>query len=262
MSQATLAARPRARTAPRFYVWMSGACLLIAVLGFMPTYFLPLAHGTFTAEPVVHIHGVILFSWVIFLFTQSLLVASGRTIAHRSWGMLGIAIATALVFIVTTVVSLRISQVSQPGQPPALAHDVRAFEWPIISELLFFIPVFTLAIVKVRRPETHKRLLLLATITMLGAPVGRLFGLLFAPPPDPNPAVIQVPPVFVLIPPALIADLLILVAIAYDWRTRGRPHPVWLIGGAVSLLLILTAVPVSGSDTWQTIATALGHLAG
>lgn len=263
MSEAVLETRSRRDVSRRFYVWMSGACLIIAILGFVPTYFAPVVRGTFAAEPVVHVHGMILFAWVIMLFTQSLLVARGHILAHRTWGMLGVSIATAIVFITVTVVSLRIAQASAPGQPPGLAHAVRAFEWPVVSELLFFTAVFILAIVWLRRPESHKRLLLLGTISFLGAPIGRWFQVFLAPPAAASGAHdTGVPPVFVLVPPSLVGNLLILVAMAYDGRTRGRPHPVYLIGGGVLLLLELTAVPVSDTHVWQSVATAIGHLAG
>jgi hypothetical protein len=263
MAEAAVMRFAQSTTSRQFYVWMSGICLAIAVLGFMPTYFVPVARGQFSGEPVVHIHGAILFAWVALFFTQSLLVARGKILAHRSWGMLGVSIATAMVFIIVTLVSLRIRQASAPGQPAGMAHDVRAFEWPIISELLYFVPVFVWAIVTIRRPEIHKRLLLLATISMMGAPIGRVFMTLLAPAPSAAAAsVSQVPPVSVLVPPALIGDLLIVAAMIYDWRTRGRPHPVYVIGGGVALLLQLTASPVAASPSWQMVAAAIGHLAG
>ena len=34
-----------------------------------------------------------------------------------------------------------------------------------------------------------------------------------------------------IIVPALLADALLIAAIVYDWRTRGRPHRVYVIGG-------------------------------
>ncbi len=262
MGQAAVQVAAKADRSRQFYVWMSGICLTIAVLGFMPTYFWPLAHGTFAAEPVVHIHGLILFSWVLLFFTQSLLVVRGRVLAHREWGLLGIAVMTGVIFIVVTLVSMRIRQASAPGMPVELTHDVRAFEWPVFSSVLFLAALFTLAVMTTRRPQVHKRLLLLATISMLGAPIGRWFNVLLAPPPDPDASELSVPPVFVLIPPSLLGDLLIVVAMVYDWRIRGRPHEVYLIGGSALLLIQVTAVPVSASSAWPAVATALGHLAG
>jgi hypothetical protein len=266
MAEAVVGVGVREGASRRFYMGMAAGCFVIAVVGFMPTYFVPLAKGTFKAEPMVHIHGLILFSWVTFFFTQTWLVAQGKVLAHRTWGMLGISLVTAMVFIITTIVSLRIAQAELPGQPPGTAHDIRGFTWVTMGALFFFVPVFVLAIVKLKDSETHKRLILLMTISMLGAPIARWFSLA-APPPDPNappwPAglpVLSAPPVMIAVAAALIGDILLLVAMTYDWRTRGRVHPVYLIGGAIMVLMHLTMVPVSNSAAWQSVAAAIGGL--
>jgi len=268
MTEAALRTGAKANASHQFYFAMALTCLAIAVLGFMPTYFLPMAQGRFKAEPLVHIHGLVLFSWMALFCTQTWLVAQGKTVAHRTWGMLGVAIATAMVFVVTAVVSLRVAQASLPGQPEGLAHQVRAFAWVSMGGIGFFAMLFVLAIVNIRRPETHKRLLLLATISMLGAPIARWFLTFLAPhggpPPTPPPGLplVGAPPVFVAVPPALLGDLLLFLAMWVDWRTRGRPHPVYLIGGAAMLALHLTQVPVAESPAWQAIAAAIGRIAG
>ena len=228
MADAVMGAR--VRSTRRFYVWMATSCLAIAVLGFMPTYFVPMARGSFQAEPIVHLHGLILFSWMLFFLAQTWLVAQGKVLSHRSWGMLGIALITAMTFMIVAVVSMRIAQAQLPGQPADALHAVRAFEWVSISTILFIVPVFTLAIVKLRDTESHKRLVLLMTISMLGAPIARWF-LTFLAPPAPPPIVVPgLPPAFapsiaVTIAPALVGDLLLVVAMIYDWRMRGRVHP-------------------------------------
>jgi hypothetical protein len=48
----------------------------------------------------------------------------------------------------------------------------------------------------------------------------------------------------------------------YDWRTRGRPHPVYLIGGAVLLAYQVTRPLIGASPIWQSIAAAIGGLGG
>jgi hypothetical protein len=48
----------------------------------------------------------------------------------------------------------------------------------------------------------------------------------------------------------------------YDARTRGRPHPAYLIGGALLLANQLLAVPLSATPTWMSIARAVQSLAG
>jgi hypothetical protein len=109
-----------------------------------------------------------------------------------------------------------------------------------LSGILFFAVVFTLAISSVRRPETHKRLMLLAGISLLDAAVARWFLTFLAPPGPPGP-----PPVPVTIAPALAAYLLLVVAIVFDWRTRGRPHPVYVYGGIALVAVKLLFLPIS-----------------
>lgn len=268
MAEAALRTGARANVSRQFYFFMALTCLVIAVLGFVPTYFAPMVQGKFKAPPLVHIHGLVLFAWMAFFCTQTWLVAQGKTLSHRTWGVLGVAIATAMLFVVTAVVSLRISQASLPGQPAGVAHGVRAFAWVSIGEIAFFIGAFALAIVYVRRPEIHKRLLLVATISLLGAPIARWFLTLLAPhapplpPPPPGLPAVFAPPVFVAVPPALIGDLLLLIALWVDWRTRGKPHPVYLIGGGLMVLLHATQVQVAESPAWQAVAAAIGRIAG
>jgi len=76
-----------------FYVWMAGACVLIAFGGFAPTYWLQLAPGTFVGPPLLHIHGVLFSAWTLLLLSQTLLAANGRLDHHRAWGLAGIASA-------------------------------------------------------------------------------------------------------------------------------------------------------------------------
>ena len=67
--------------------WMAGGFLLVAFGGFTPTYWAKVATGTFHAEPIIHIHGALLFTWTCFYFVQTALVAA-RT--HAGSSRLGI----------------------------------------------------------------------------------------------------------------------------------------------------------------------------
>jgi cytochrome b561 len=117
------------------------------------------------------------------------------------------------------------------------------------SGILFFAVVFAIGIAMVRRPEVHKRLMLLAGISILDAAVARWFLTFLAPPGPPGP-----PPVVVTIPPAFVAYLLLVVAMVHDWRTRGRPHAVYVIGGAVLIAVKLLNLPISETHTWHAFA--------
>src|SRR3954465_15956561 len=79
-----------------FYFYMALSCTAVAFLGFAPTYFMPLAKGSLSATPVIHAHGIPVFAWSRFCVFQSWLAASGRITRHRSVGMIGISVGTAL----------------------------------------------------------------------------------------------------------------------------------------------------------------------
>jgi hypothetical protein len=70
------------------------------------------------------------------------------------------------------------------------------------------------------------------------------------------------PPPSVAIPPALVGTLLIVVAMVYDWRTRGRPHEVYVYGALLNVIEPILVVPISGTQAWLSTARFLEHLAG
>jgi hypothetical protein len=236
-----------------FYVWMAGGFLLVAFGGFIPTYWAKVASGTFHAEPIVHIHGTLLFSWTCFYFVQTWLVARGRILDHRSWGLAGISLFTALMFSILVAEATVLARNERLGFGDASLHfaAVTLTAWPIMAV------IFTLAIVKIRKPESHKRLMTLLMIGMMTPAIARVFLTLFAPPGAVGP-----PPPFVALPPSLAADLFLVVAVVRDWRLLGRPHPVYVYGGGALLVQQLLTAPIGSSSAWVHIAKAFAGLAG
>ena len=69
----------QARRAGSMCGWL-GACLVIAVGGFAPTYWLQLAPGTFVGSPLVHLHGALFTAW------PSLLAAANHVRSPKTGG--------------------------------------------------------------------------------------------------------------------------------------------------------------------------------
>ncbi|WP_050629845.1 hypothetical protein [Bradyrhizobium viridifuturi] len=228
-----------------FYFYMALSCMAVAFLGFAPTYWMPMAKGSLSTPPVVHLHGLLFFAWTLYFVFQSWLAASGRIVRHRSVGMIGISLATAMTMM-GIVASISVMKRSAAiGQ----INEGLAFAIVPLSGILFFAVVFALAIVYLRDRETHKRLMLLASISILDAAVARWFLTFLAPPGAVGP-----PPVPVTIAPAFVAYLLLVVAIVFDWRTRGRPHPVYICGGLALIAVKLLNWPISTSAAWHSLA--------
>jgi hypothetical protein len=98
--------------------------------------------------------------------------------------------------------------------------------------------------------------MLLAAISLLDAAVARWFLTFLAPPGPPGP-----PPAAVTLLPALVAYLLLVAAIVFDWRTLGRPHPVYLFGGAALIAVKVLNLPISTSAWWHSFAGGILALA-
>ena len=231
-----------------FYFHMALACAAVAFLGFAPTYFVPLASASLSIPPAVHIHGIVFFTWSVFFVFQAWLASSGQIARHRAVGLIGVSLATAMTIFGFLVAVASMKRAVAVGQTDAGI----AFSIVPLSGILFFAVVFALGVAAVRQPETHKRLMLLAGISILDAAVARWFLTFLAPPGPPGP-----PPVAVAIPPAFVAYLLLVVAMVHDWRTRGRPHRVYVIGGIVLVAIKLLNLPVSTTYAWHAFAGSI-----
>src|SRR6185312_7085546 len=120
-----------------------------------------------------------------------------------------------------------------PGVPPLAFLAV-----PLFDMVVFAILIGTGLSLR-GNPDTHKRLMTLATISLMSAPIARLpFGLLRAGPPA----------FFGL------TDLFIAAMLVYDLATRRRIHPATIWGG----LLIVASQPlrlmISGTSAWMAFA--------
>jgi hypothetical protein len=234
MTVSTAAVRIRRRTR-RFYVGMALAIAITVFAGFSRSYFLKAHYGTPELSVLLHVHGVIFTTWVLFFLAQTTLVASGRTYLHRRMGVVGALLAALVLIVGTATAILRVKGGSAPipGVPPLSFLAI-----PLFDMLVFAILVGT-ALYFRHRLELHKRLMTLAMISMLPAPIARLpFDLLKAGPPA----------FFGL------ADLFIVALLVYDLATRRKVHPATAWGG----LLIVASQPlrllISGTPTWLAFA--------
>ncbi len=238
-----------------FYVWMGVAFVLVAFGGFVPTYWAPVVDGTFKAPSVIHVHGALMFAWTLYFLSQTALVAAGRVLDHRAWGLAGISLFTmiACAVLVGEMAVLKRDEAAGFGEASLRFAAVTLCGLPVMVGL------FATAIVNIRRPQVHKRLMVLLMAAMMTPAIARVFITALAP---PGAAAGGPPPPFVSLPPSLVADLFIVVAMVRDWRVRVRPHPVYVVGGAVVLLQQVLTVPFAGTSTWMSIARAFERLAG
>jgi hypothetical protein len=237
-----------------FFSRMAYACAAVGVIGFSPTYWIPLLTGDLMIAPILHVHAMVFYGWLAMFVVQSGLVASRQVPRHRSVGMAGVALATAMCFVgaMAAVHTIRVAETAGFGSA------ARAFSVVPLTGIAFFAALFVIAVVNVSRPDVHKRLMLVATVSLLNAAVGRLFLLALGQPP-PSVAV-EPPPVFVTIIPGLVADALLVPALLYDRSHFGRVHRTYWIAGAALIASQFMRVPLAATDMWQRVAAGVTTL--
>ena len=242
----------------RFFATMAYICALVAIAGFVPTYWAPVASGTFTGSPILHVHGLLFSAWPILFIVQARLAAAGRFDRHRTFGLVGISLATAMVCvgIAAVIHSLR--------GAVAAGFETQALEFAIVplSIVLSFAGLVAAAIANVRRPDVHMRLMLAATITILAPAIARIVFLLLAPEGSAAPGQGAPPTVAFAMLPSFLANALLVTAMVRDWRRHGRPNPAYWIAGAGIVAVQIARIPLRGTATWHNLTTWLLRLGG
>jgi hypothetical protein len=232
VSSAPIRTKRRTR---RFYVGMAIAITITVFAGFSRSYFLKAYYGTPELSLLLHLHGLVFTAWILFFLVQTTLVAAGRTYIHRRMGVAGAVLAVLVIVLGTTTAILRAKDGAAPipGVSPLSFLAVPLFDMVVFAILVGGALYFR------HRLEAHKRLMTLAMISLLSAPIARLpFGVLKAGPPA----------FFGL------TDLFIVALLVYDLATRRRVHPATIWGG----LLIVASQPlrliISGTPAWLAFA--------
>ena len=228
-----------------FFPWMSFAFLAVALAGFSTTFFLPLFRGTFQAPAIIYVHGALLFAWLLLFIAQAQLVRTRQVPLHRRLGWAGAALGVAIVGSGIAVGFHATARDLAAGG----GDDARGQLVNIVIEMLVFGALVAAAVAVRRDRESHKRLLLLATISILGPAWFRFRHFL---PGLPNPLVVL----------SLVADSILLVAIAYDLFAYRRVHPVYLWVGGAMVAVHMTELFASESALWLRVSRTLLGEAG
>src|SRR5215203_3604863 len=118
----------------RFYVRMASVMLAVAVVGFAPTYWVPMGRGTLVITPLVHVHALLFFGWMLLFWTQTWLVAYGRVRRHRELGVAGVVLACTMCIVGVATATSSLERAETAGFGVA----GRAFSVVSFSSLLFF----------------------------------------------------------------------------------------------------------------------------
>jgi hypothetical protein len=230
--------RGRSRTDQGLYIGAAVIIPIVVLIGFARTYYLKGFFGS-PALPglLVHLHGAVMTSWVVLFVTQVSLVAAHRTRLHRRLGGLGAALAATLVVV---GVGTAISAARRGGSPSPAALQFLAI--PLFDMLVFAILAGTALYLR-RRTGTHKRLMLLASLTLISAAIARI----------PLHFIATGGPLAFF----ALTDLLVVACVLFDTVKNRRIHTAFLWATPLVIASQPLRILLAETGAWIKLATWL-----
>jgi hypothetical protein len=223
-----------------FYLLIALLIACVVLAAFSRTVDKILIHPEILRPAILYLHAAVFSTWIVFLIVQSALVLTSQVRWHRTLGWFGVALgsATFVVGLWTAVTMARFNIAHFHARFADLGLLVSFYDM-----VAFAIP-FALAVLWRKRPEFHRRLMVIATCALTSAAFGRL----------PIPFHLR-PAVFFY----ACVDLLIVLGFARDWIVSRRIHPVYLFALPASILCQAAVVHAiySHSPTWIRIAHSI-----
>jgi hypothetical protein len=218
----------------RLYTWAAVVAVLVVFAGFARTYYVKDAFGTPDLSTLKHVHGLVMTAWFTLFLVQVRLVASGRTPVHRKLGALGAILAALVVIVGTTTALVAAKNGSTPGPPPLVFLAIP------LGDMVVFLALVSAAILYRKRGDFHKRLMLLATLSILTAAIARI-------------------PLDFLQAGGLPAffgatDLFILGCVAFDTVKNRRLHPAFVAGVLLVIGSQVARFLIAGTGQWMSFA--------
>ena len=239
------------------YVFMAGLFVVTALVGFIPDSMVLLAgqrlSSLATVEAgqrpllplILHVHAIVMASWLLLLLAQTTLMAAGRSAQHKKLGLIAVVLAPrvplAMIGIVKTVWS-RIDSIPPGALTPDVLSGIKVMtsngQLEDLRIIVLFVAFVSWALLVRRRDsETHKRLLILATLLPLPAAIDRITWIPTTLPDSPTSIHLGM---LTLLLPVLIYDV---------WR-RGRVHRAYVIGLALNVPFLVASQLLWGSPWW------------
>jgi hypothetical protein len=220
---------------------MAIALVITVFAGFARTYYL---RPYFTNEPLMpllHLHGLVFTSWLVLFVIQTTLVAAHRTDIHRRLGIAGAVIAVLMILIGTTTAIIR----SKIGVSPVPGVPILSFLVIPLGDMFVFAILVGAGFYYRRRSDIHKRLMLLATVSILAAAIARL----------PFPFIQQVGPLAFF----GLTDAFVVFCVLYDFVTLRRIHRASALAGLFIIASHPLRMMLGGTNAWLSFATWLTH---
>ncbi len=220
--------------------------LAAVLIGFLKTFIIPVSNAAFHAPAIVYIHGLFSFCWVVFFLGQAYLIKAENWTLHMTMGIVGLLIA---VGVAGTIPFAGVYEVEK-GLANGLGETAVSTIVGTFTAALLFLGLVLAGLYYRKKPEVHKRLILLATITLLW-PAWFRFRHYF--PSVPNPEIW-----FAIV----LADSLIVFAWIWEKVANGKIHPTLLYVGSLVIAEHTFEALAFDSTPWRAVANQLYAVLG
>lgn len=154
-----------------FFQGMAILFLVLTLVGFAPTFFLRSLTDAPALPLRIHIHGFFTTGWVVLFLVQTLLIANTKIDFHRRTGVLGAFIAGGVLLSGLAILYYVAAGYQENGTELGQAS---ALVWGNLAGLTVYTIFVGSGIIYRSNPKVHKRLMLLATLSMMGQPLVRI----------------------------------------------------------------------------------------
>jgi hypothetical protein len=233
-----------------FFFTYTVILLVIVFIGFAPSLFLRPAFDTPPLPPYLYLHGLILTAWFLLLIFQAWLIRKNHTALHKR---LGYFIAAYGVFVIVGGLLATSNTVARgfggavfldtdmadidPGMGAGISYleFISGVVWANLAAMTTFAVMLSSAIFFRRQSDIHKRLILIATVAIVGPALARIARLellggeqgLFLP---------------------TTIFLLLATIIVHDFLTLGKAHRASLAGAGFLIIVFLTSIAIARTE--------------
>jgi len=222
----------RLRTDDIFFPGMALLILGIVVTGFGKSYFLAGMMRAKLPNALVHVHGAVFVLWIFLLVAQPWLIAAHLVKWHMKLGMLSLVLVPAMsVLGVLTLFDFLRRTEPDEGAELLLVGDLEI--------LLLFLILTAWGLLARRDAASHKRLMILGTMAIMGPAIARWdlgipasLGIIFALP---------------------------LLVVAYDLWILKRVHRTTAVATLLTAAWVFTLGPFSKLAFWHECVNWIRH---
>ncbi len=220
----------------RFFRALAVALVALVFAGFAPTFYLHPLFGMPAPPALLAVHGTFMSGWIVLLAVQVMLISAGRVGWHQRLGIAGAMLAAVIVPLgcMATLVAaqreVRLHSAYVSSQLTVLGLE--------LTQLTLFAAMIGAALWFRRRPATHKRLMIIATLCIVPNAIVRLALLTHSDALAQNIVVLS------------IWALVLVGVVVVDSLRAHRIEPAFGYGASIAIAALYSAWYLSTTPLW------------